>query len=41
MSDRCTGDYTAADEAAMVRFTDLLALTLESLWAMRGARKPH
>ena len=41
LSDRYTGDYTAADEAALVRFTDLLALTLESLWALRGARKAN
>lgn len=41
VSDRYTGDYTAADEAALVRFTDLLALILESLWALRGARKAH
>nr|WP_139263476.1 hypothetical protein [Geodermatophilus africanus] len=39
LSDRYAGDYTAADEAALVRFTDLLSLTLESLWALRGARK--
>lgn len=39
LSDRETGDYTAADEAALVRFTDLLALTLETLWALRNARK--
>jgi GAF domain-containing protein len=40
LSDRVTGDYTAADEAAVVRFGDLLALTLESLWSLRNARKP-
>ena len=39
LSDREIGDYTAADEAALVRFTDLLALTLETLWALRNARK--
>lgn len=39
LSDRLTGDYTAADEAALVRFADLLALTLESLWDLRNARK--
>ena len=39
LSDRYAGDYTAADEASLVRFTDLLSLTLESLWALRGARK--
>jgi GAF domain-containing protein len=39
LSDRLTGEYTAGDEAALVRFTDLLTLTLESLWSLRNARK--
>lgn len=39
LSDRETGDFTAADEAAVRRFTDLLALTLESLWTVRNLRR--
>ncbi len=38
-SDRYPGDHTAADEAALVRSTDLLVLTLESLRTLRGARR--
>jgi hypothetical protein len=38
-SDRYPGDHTAADEAALVRSTDLLVLTLESPRALRGARR--
>ena len=39
LSDRLTGEYTAGDEATLVRFTDLLTLTLESLWNLRLAQK--
>jgi GAF domain-containing protein len=39
LSDRESGDYTAEDEAALVLFTDLLALTLESLWQVHEAQK--
>lgn len=39
LSDRETGDYSAADEAALVRFTHLLVLTLGALWDLRNARK--
>ncbi len=39
LSDRYEGDFTAADEERLVRFVDLLALTLGSLWAVRNARK--
>lgn len=39
LSDRHTGEYTAGDEATLVRFTDLLTLALESLWNLRNAQK--
>jgi GAF domain-containing protein len=38
-SDRESGDYTAEDEAALVLFTDLLALTLESAWRLHEAQR--
>lgn len=39
LSDRETGEHTVADEAALVRFADLLSLTLESAWELRNAEK--
>lgn len=39
LSDREDGEYTADDEGVLAQFSDLLALTLESLWAIRNARK--
>lgn len=39
LSDRYQGDFTAQDEQELVRFVDLLSLTLEALWELRNARK--
>jgi hypothetical protein len=36
---RPEGGLTAADEERLVRFVDLLAVALGSLWAVRNARK--
>ena len=39
LSDRYEGEFTAQDEQELVRFVDLLSLTLEALWELRNARK--
>lgn len=39
LSDRHDGEFTAADEANLVRLACLLSQTLEALWDLRNERK--
>lgn len=39
LSDRYEGDFTAGDEEDLLRFVDLLSLTLGALWDVRNLRK--
>ncbi|MBC7806325.1 MAG: GAF domain-containing protein [Akkermansiaceae bacterium] len=39
LSDKYEGEFSAQDEANLVRFTGLLSRTLEALWEIRNLRK--
>jgi GAF domain-containing protein len=39
LSDKYSGEFTAEDEHNIVKFTELLAITLEALWDVRNLQK--
>ena len=39
LSDKYEGEFTEADEANFVQFTDVLSLSLDALWTLRNLRK--